>query len=268
MSHSSDDSQTKNALILFSVNHPKIITWLMIVITSIVISLAVLPNFFPKQLSFLSTIKVDTDPENMLSADEPVRVYHNQMKKVFSLSDMVVVGVSNETNPNGVFNPQSLGRIYQLSQYARSLSWTDPENPDKLAGVIEVDMLAPSMVDNIEQGGVGEVNFSWLMPKPPETQEEAIAVRERAKKIPFLNGTLLSDDGKAIALYLPLTDKHLSYEIREKLLAKIAEFNDTEEQYYITGLPVAEDTFGVEMFHQMAQSAPTAMLVIFLLLWW
>ncbi|NOQ35271.1 MAG: MMPL family transporter, partial [Methylococcaceae bacterium] len=42
----------------------------------------------------------------------------------------------------------------------------------------------------------------------------------------------------------------------------------TEEQYYITGLPVAEDTFGVEMFHQMAQSAPTAMLVIFLLLWW
>ncbi len=35
---------------------------------------------------------------------------------------------------------------------------------------------------------------------------------------------------------------------------------------YITGLPVAEDTFGVEMLVQMATSAPLAMLVIFLLL--
>ncbi len=268
MNSSAHDSGTHNFLILFSIHYPKTITWLMAVLTSLVIALAVLPNFFPEQLSFLPTIKIDTDPENMLSADAPVRVYHNKMKKVFSLSDMVVVGITNESNANGVFNPQTLGRIYQLSQYARTLSWADPENPDKLAGVIEVDMLAPSMVDNIEQGGLGTVNFSWLMPKPPQTVEEAIVIRERAKKIPFLNGTLLSDDGRAIALYLPLTDKHLSYEIREKLLAKISEFNDTEEQYYITGLPVAEDTFGVEMFHQMAISAPTAMLVIFLLLWW
>ena len=268
MTQPAHSSNSPNRLILFAVDHPKAVTLLMLLLTSIIVSLTVLPNIFPQQLSFLSTIKVDTDPENMLATDAPVRIYHNKMKKVFALNDIVVVGITNETNEHGVFNPQSLARIYELSQYARTLSWKDPENPDKLAGVIEVDMLAPSMVDNIEQGGIGEVNFSWLMPSPPKTQEEALIIRERAKRIPFLNGTLLSDDGKAVALYLPLTDKHLSYEIREKLLAKIAEFNDTEEQYYITGLPVAEDTFGVEMFHQMAQSAPTAMLVIFLLLWW
>jgi hypothetical protein len=39
-----------------------------------------------------------------------------------------------------------------------------------------------------------------------------------------------------------------------------------QDAVHITGLPVAEDTFGVEMFKQMAISAPTAMLVIFLLL--
>ncbi|MBM4042011.1 MAG: RND transporter [Planctomycetes bacterium] len=39
------------------------------------------------------------------------------------------------------------------------------------------------------------------------------------------------------------------------------------DAYHITGLPVAEDTFGVEMFMQMAISAPLAMLVIFILLW-
>ena len=38
------------------------------------------------------------------------------------------------------------------------------------------------------------------------------------------------------------------------------------DSFHVTGLPVAEDTFGVEMFIQMAVSAPMAMLVIFILL--
>ncbi|MBN1906888.1 MAG: MMPL family transporter, partial [Deltaproteobacteria bacterium] len=39
-----------------------------------------------------------------------------------------------------------------------------------------------------------------------------------------------------------------------------------DDEYHITGLPVAEDTFGVEMFIQMAVSAPAAMIVIFILM--
>jgi hypothetical protein len=42
------------------------------------------------------------------------------------------------------------------------------------------------------------------MPKPPQTREEAIAVREKAQNIPFLNGTLVSEDGKALAIYILL----------------------------------------------------------------
>jgi uncharacterized protein len=268
MNQQSHDSSSPNPIVLFSINHPKIISWLMALSTTIVLLLATLPNFWPEVMAPLPAIKIDTDPENMLSAEEPVRIYHNKMKKEFSLSDIVVVGITNDKNPNGVFNPQTLSHIYAITQFARRLNWPDPEHSGKTAGVIEIDIIAPSTVDYIEQGGLGSVNFSWLMPKPPETVEEALLVRQRAANIPFLKGTLLSDDGKAIALYLPLTDKHLSHDIREKLLAKIAEFGESEENYYITGLPVAEDTFGVEMFYQMAISAPLAMLVILLLLWW
>jgi len=268
MTHTNHDSETVNPIVLFSINHPKVITWLMTLITVVIIAMAALPNFYPQELSFLPTLKVDTDPENMLSDDEPVRVYNKQMKKEFSLSDIVVVGVTNKQNTNGVFNSQSLSNIYKLTQFSKGIKWPDEKNPGKMAGVIEVDILAPSTVDNIEQGGLGTVNFSWLMPEPPKTDADALLVRDRAMNIPFLNGTLVSDDGKAIALYLPITDKNVSYQVREQLLAKIAEFGETEEQYYITGLPVAQDTFGVEMFKQMAISAPLAMLVIFLLLWW
>lgn len=257
-----------NPLVLFSINHPKLITCLMVIVTLLLVSAATLPNVLPKQFSFLPALKIDTDPENMLSNDEPARVFNHQKKSEFGLSDIVVVGITNDQHQQGVFNTQSLRNIYQLTQFALGLNWPDKEQPGKTAGVISADLIAPSTVDNIEQGGLGSINFSWLMSSPPSSEAEAIAIRDRAKNIPFLNGTLISDDGKAIALYLPLTDKHLSHQISQQLLAKVAEFGGTEENYYITGLPVAEDTFGVEMFKQMAISAPLAMLVIFLLLWW
>jgi len=59
----------------------------------------------------LPALQIDTDPENMLAADEPARVFHNAQKKAFSLYDMVVVGVVNEENPQGVFNKKSLANI-------------------------------------------------------------------------------------------------------------------------------------------------------------
>jgi len=264
----STNNKQVNPLISLALNKPTLISRAMWMSTLLVVLLAVLPSIWPTTFSSLEPISVDTDPENMLAADEPVRLFHNRMKKEFSLNDIVVVGVVNDKTENGVYTPETLKRVYELTEFAKTLSWPDPENPGQQAGVVEVDMIAPSTVENIEQGGLGSVNFSWLMPTPPKTIDEALAVRDRAMNIPFLKGTLVSEDGKAIALYLPLTDKHLSYEVRDALLKKIDEWGVTEESYYITGLPVAEDTFGVEMFYQMAISAPLAMLVIFLLLWW
>jgi hypothetical protein len=177
----------------------------------------------------------------------------------------VVVGIVNDKNANGVFNPASLGKIYELAEFAETLTWEDEENPGEQAGVVGVDMLAPSTVDHIGQGGPGEVKFEWLMREPPSTEEQAIEIRDKAMSNPLLKGTLVSENGKAVCLYLPLTSKDLSYRVYTKLRAKIATFKG-DEQYHITGLPVAEDTFGVEMFIQMAVSAPLAMVVIFLLM--
>ena len=246
----------RSSIVEKSLKHPRIVASLVVIAT--VLLGAMLPM-----------VKVDTDPENMLSTSEPVRVFHNEMKREFALHDMVVLGVVNETDPDGVFNPESLRQIYELTEYARKLHGPSEEHPDLDGGVIEVDIIAPSTVDNIEQGALGDVKFEWLMRTPPATREEAIALREKARRIPFLNGTMISEDGRAICLYLPLTSKHLSYKVYSKLrkeIDKLTASKDAGNKYYITGLPVAEDTFGVEMFVQMAISAPMAMLVIFLLM--
>jgi len=242
----------KQKIATYSIKHYKLITVIMVLFTLLL-------------GAFIPLIKVDTDPENMLSADEPVRLFHNQTKEHFTLSDIVVVGIVNNKDPNGVFNPSSLASAYELTEFARTLRWPDEEDPNKEIGVIEVDLLAPSTVDHIGQGGPGVVTFEWLMKKPPATDAEALEIRNKAMSNPLLKGTLISEDGKAICLYLPLTTKDLSYRVYSELKEKIATLKG-DGQYHITGLPVAEDTFGVEMFIQMAVSAPLAMLVIFILM--
>ncbi|MFN2257676.1 MAG: hypothetical protein ABR516_04285, partial [Desulfuromonadaceae bacterium] len=41
-------------------------------------------------------VSFDNDPENMLAADEPVRVFHNEIKHKYDLYDFVIVGVVND----------------------------------------------------------------------------------------------------------------------------------------------------------------------------
>ena len=38
-------------------------------------------------------VRFDSDPENMLSPDEPVRVFHNRNKAKYNLYDMVIIGI-------------------------------------------------------------------------------------------------------------------------------------------------------------------------------
>ncbi len=252
-------------LVDFAIDRPRTVTWVMVLTTLVLALLAGLPSLWPSGFRLLHPLKVDTDPENMLPAEEGVRVFHNRMKEEMALHDMLVLGVVNEDHPDGVFNPETLSRIEELTAYARTLSWDDPSRPGRKAGVIELDLIAPSRVEQIIQDGPGTIRFEWLMPSPPRTREEALAVRDRAARIPFLRDTLVSANGRAIALYLPLTAKDQSYRVAEKLREKISAFSG-DERYFITGLPVAQDTFGVEMFKQMAIAAPAAMIIIFLLM--
>lgn len=247
-------------------DRPGLITLIMVAGLVVLLAISVLPSVWPDTFAPLHAVQIDTDPENMLAEDEPVRVFHDEAKDEFDLYDMVVLGIVNESDPDGVFNPDTLGRIHALTDHVQNLS--DPDAPEgEYRGVVGVDVIAPSNVDDIRQAGPGQVAFSWLMDAPPETREQARKIRERAMRIPMLRDTMVAGDGKAIALYLPITHKDFSWNVRQSVLEFIADWPETD-QVHITGLPVAEDTFGVEMFYQMAISAPLAMLVIFVLMWW
>jgi predicted RND superfamily exporter protein len=165
------------------------------------------------------------------------------------------VGVVDESSPEGVFTPRTLANVHELTDRILGMD-----------GVVRQEVLSLATVDNVEQGGLGVVRFDWLMEDPPATGEEALAVRDAAQRIPAVNGTLVSEDGRATAIYVPIVSKDQSRRLATEIDAVVAGLDGSEE-YHITGLPVAEDTFGAEMFKQMGVAAPLAGLLVLILMW-
>ncbi|WP_144394493.1 efflux RND transporter permease subunit [Pleionea sediminis] len=228
----------KDKIIHFSINRAKQVYWLIALVT---FSLT----------AFIPLIQIDTDPENMLPNDQPDRVFHNSVKEEFRLHDMIVVGVVNE---NSIYNPESLKAIDQLTQYILTIE-----------GVIQPDLMSLSVVDNITQVDRGTIRFDWLMKNPPESKEKALQIKSDVKRLPLLLDTLVSNDDKAASIYVPIQDKDESYRISQEINSYLQTIN-SQDAFHITGLPVAEDTFGFEMFVQMGISAPMAAAMIFILM--
>lgn len=203
--------------------------------------------------ALIPLIKIDTDPENMLSEQQVDRVFHNQVKRDFQLHDLIVVGVVNE---QGVFNPKSLQNLAELANKTAEIE-----------GVIAYDLMALSHVDNVTQDAGGALQFEWLMKKEVGSQAEADRIAAQVERLPLLQNTLVSGDKKAAAVYVPIKRKDESHRISKEIEQIIAQL-DGEDEYHITGLPVAEDTFGYQMFVQMGISAPLAALMICVLMWW
>lgn len=234
-----------NFLTFFSVEHRKWVFWGLLLICGLFI--AQLPN-----------IQIDTDPENMLPSDNPARIFHNQTKQTFSMYDSIVVGAVNQ---QGIYNPKSLAAIHSLSEFALGIE-----------GVVKSDLMSVSTVDNITQEkntaqeAGGSIRFEWMMKQPPQNNIQAKKIQQAIERLPLLFNTLVSEDGKAAAIYVPIVDKNQSYAIAKQLQQHIDSIQ-SDDEWHITGLPVAEDRFGYEMFIQMGISAPLAGLMIFILLW-
>ena len=235
---------------------PRLVIWLSTGLTALMLMLAALPSIWPEAFAPLPAVKVDTDPENMLASDNPIRVLHGEKKDEFALYDQIVLGIVNEEHDAGVFNRKTLANVHTLTEFAKTLE-----------GVIAPEILAPSTMDNIEQAGLGAVSFDWLMENPPETEDEALALRDAMLNLPMMVGSLIDEAGTSLMLFIPLESKAWSHEVASALLEKIESLDTPAENYHITGLPVANDTFGVQMFIQMGISAPMAMALIFILMW-
>jgi uncharacterized protein len=264
----------KKHLIGFSLIHPR----LMLVLSSLVTLFFLLA--FPN-------IRTDTDPVKMLAADNPAVLLYDQMKKEFRLSDMIVVGIHDPTGAS-LFTVDRLKRIHKitndilniqikpptplyLKSFFKSLQQSRtniPNTNDQKKLIVKADVLSPSTVDDIILNQKNELNVIPLMKNPPKSETEAQKLLTTINSNAILRGKLASQDGSLIGIFLPLEKgkKGHSYQIGNKIKEIMKRHLIAGELYYLAGLPIAETTFGTEMFVQMAIYAPIAGILIFILL--
>jgi predicted RND superfamily exporter protein len=218
----------------YSIHHPKLVIALSVFVT---LAFAAL----------IPMVKTDTDPKNMLPATSDVRVFNDQVEKTFALhKDVIVLGI---VNPKTIFNPASLERIEQITRAVMQLK-----------GVALEDVMSFTTADNV----VAEENNLTVRPlltAIPRTAEELESFKRELLDNPLWLGRLISADGKTTAIYIPLEPGANAKEVADRL-REIVRKERGDEQYYIAGDPVARDTFGAEMFKQMAIFSPLAGMIM------
>ncbi|MFC1572135.1 RND family transporter [Candidatus Eisenbacteria bacterium] len=228
---------SKNRLVTFATDHPKLI----VILAALFTVLLAIP---------IPSAVIDTDPENMLRDDEPVRVVHSRIKEEFSLSDYLVLGFTGEKD---LFAPDFTERLGLLVAEI-----------EEMEGVVGDDVLAPSTVDDIYRTPDGSLVVGPLTEDRTGWDVQP-TIAEKIEGNPVLRGKLASTDGRVVAIYIPLEAKTYAASVADQIETVMGTIGGFPT-YHITGLPVAQDVFGQEMFKQMGISAPLAGLLIFLLL--
>ncbi len=211
-----------------------------------------------------------TNPHGVFNTGTLHRVYRltESLKSLQqSETSLPMVTVADRTgNKNQVIlnlEPDSL--------WQKTLNLAFRHNPNNLfteegeSAIIDSEIIAPGTVDNIKQAELGALQMKYLMEEPPATTEQALKIREDTLNNPLYKGTLASEDGQALVVYVPIVEKSYSHNVAA-LIKRLTSDWPENDQLLITGLPVAEDTFGVEMLIQMAVSAPLAAVAVFIIL--
>ena len=229
----------QRALVGLSTTYPWVVVGLTLLLT------AAFGLQFPK-------ITIDTDPKHMLPVTSPVRQYNDQVEKEFALhADVIALGIVNE---RGIINRKTLSRIAELTRQIQ-----------KMPGVISRDVVSFSTIDNVTTQGEA-LSVRPVLDRIPESEGDLEAFRKALLTNPLFINRIVSPDGTATAIYAPIEPTANGKEIADRIRSLLPKEPDGD-QFYLAGDPVARDTFGAEMFRQMALFSPVAGLAMCIALW-
>lgn len=220
---------------------------LVLVVTFIVIGLAA---------SMLPRLTRDTSSDAFISADHPAIVYREQVRNIFGLDDPFVIAVIRDAE-YGVFNPQTLKLVQWLTDEAAKIESIDPDRITSLA------------TENDISGTADGMDVSPFFETPPETQEEADAVREKVMDFPLYLGSLVADDGSATLIVCEVLRSveergEELYRDFEALLARAPV--EAGEELYVAGEGAVSQYMGAYIDRDAARLNPVSALVITLIL--
>jgi hydrophobe/amphiphile efflux-3 (HAE3) family protein len=222
------------------VEHP----WLTIVLFLLVT--AVLAVRIPE-------LYIEPDVRTMMSGDHPEFIYNEWLEDYFGIRDPAVLMVMDD-GPDGVFTPETLALVQQLSEAMEEVEGIDGE-----------DLVSLSAVDNI----IGEEDVLEVDPffeEPPTTRQEALAVRQAVFDNRMMLGSVVSRDGRATLIIGELEDGYDKVELYLRLQEIVQATPLGDARVLIAGRPVIEGEMGRLAAEDLAQMFPLVILAAAVLL--
>ncbi len=202
--------------------------------------------------SGLAKLYKDTRADAFLEADNPALVYKDKTKEIFGINDPIVIAVE-DLSPDGIYRPQTLALIGELSEAVNELDNIDEERTLSLA-----------TEDNIvgTSSGMDVTPFYELL-----DEEGPAALREAIKAFPLYDGLLVAEDGRMALVIAEMIDEDKGEETYQQINQIISAVqSDESTRIHVAGEGAVLGFLGSYIDGDAGKLNPLAGLIITIML--
>jgi len=142
----------------------------------------------------ISRLKILLDVDNQIPPGHPFVAIGKRAEKLFGGKYMTVIGIYPATGT--VYTPKLLGKVKRLTETVEALPGV------KKGSVLSLMSSRVKDIHSTEDA----LEITPLAAKIPETDAEMATFRERVKANALLTSLLVSDDGRATAVFVDFDD--------------------------------------------------------------
>ncbi len=211
--------------------------------------------------SRLPTLEIDSDVESIIPRADDALANLHELEDTFGSPQIAMIAIMREDHPDGIYNPDTLRVIHELTEWLRKQRLFETET--------NADLRSLASVNNIV-GEDDEMVVRPFMEIPPETAEDASALRRALEENGMYVGSLAATDGKGASIIVRVSEAGLdgttaAYELLDAHVRQLAD-SGLPEAFHLAGRPIVESLFRRNIPAEGQRLMPWVLVIVALLL--
>jgi hypothetical protein len=212
-----------NAVHRFAVRHPRVV----LAIAALAIALCA-PGIL--------RLRLRTDGNALVPEEAAAVRLDREVRRQFAVTDPVIVLV-RAVHPDGIYHPATLRLVADLS--------------DSLARLPQVASVRSLATERADRFRPGTLEIRTLLDPVPRTRPQIEELRSDVAAIGWLEGTLVSTDGAAAAIYVGVPSGADRTSLLDALHRTVARADTSRHSVAVVGAPAAETLLGMHVLEDL-----------------